>query len=162
MSGEKLNACPHIKVLPKGQRLQRRGTIIAPCKHRTPHYLLGWTIPFDDICKIYPGAATGVTDIWLTEIQMPWFKSYGHKYRDGAEHCYRNPDFLYVSLNKADPNDSQVLVFISHNRDEESIAMAENQEFIDDMRKMTFIDESVTGELKWLGPHELQVMQRRS
>jgi hypothetical protein len=48
------------------------------------------------------------------------------------------------------PDDLYMVVFILHNRDKEGIAFSKNQEFIDDMRRMMHIDESITGGLKWI------------
>ncbi|KAF9062182.1 hypothetical protein BDP27DRAFT_1369068 [Rhodocollybia butyracea] len=136
MSAEEASVCPHTKYLLKEQNPQIRGVITTPCKHRAPEYYLGWTIPFDDISKRTTGAHKS---------KNPWYKSYGKKYRNNIQHCYCNPYFTLMHLDRTKhPDDLHMVVFISHNRDEEGIAFSENQEFINDMRRMTHIDESIT------------------
>ncbi|KAF9064489.1 hypothetical protein BDP27DRAFT_1333456, partial [Rhodocollybia butyracea] len=143
-------ACPHLKYLPKEQRPGIRGTIAPPCKHKTPRYYLGWSILVKDIHKVYPKTPRGVVEFWRTEIHEPWVESYGKKYRNNTQGSYCNPCIIFLDLDKAKPDELYMVIHISHNRNEEGIAFSENQEFIDDMRRMTYIDESIAGELKWI------------
>ncbi|KAF9062181.1 hypothetical protein BDP27DRAFT_1369067 [Rhodocollybia butyracea] len=141
MSAEETSVCPHARYLPKEQHPQIRGVTTAPC----------WTIPFDDIPNVYPNEENWIAEFWRTHIQKPWYKSYGKKYRNNIQGCYCTPYFTLMHLDRTKyPDDLYMVVIISDNRDEEGIAFSENQEFLDDMRRMTHIDESIAGGLKWI------------
>ncbi|KAE9385525.1 hypothetical protein BT96DRAFT_578394 [Gymnopus androsaceus JB14] len=148
MSVEKL-LCPHLKVLPKEQCPQRKGVITLPCKHRTPQYYLGWAIPYDVTYTVYP--TDNLPEYWFRHVQTPWAKLYKEKYRNITKGKYCIPDFAYMNLDQLPyPKDLHLVVYIAHNRDEDGLALSENEEFIKVMKEVTKIDESITGELKWI------------
>ncbi|KAJ3970862.1 hypothetical protein EV361DRAFT_914076 [Lentinula raphanica] len=140
--------CPHRQFLPVDQPPPRRRTFIDSCKHVTPPYQLGWWIPWDKLPEYFPGKAGHISDFWQNEVCIPWSQAgYHDKYASKTIKKFRyQPELTTGTQNR----DTYLFIYITDNDTQEAIDMAQNEEYIEDVKRVAQIREDFVEKLQWL------------
>ncbi|KAJ3819400.1 hypothetical protein F5880DRAFT_1105871 [Lentinula raphanica] len=147
-STTKTRQCPHRQFLPPDQPPPREGILVVSCGHITPVYQLGWWIPWGKLPEYFPGKSAELSTFWQDEVRKPWNKAgLNEKY---ASKKYKNVRYQPMLTSGTQNGNAYLFIWITDNDNQEAIDMAQNKEYIEDVKRMAQIKDSFDEKLQWI------------
>ncbi|KAJ3752018.1 hypothetical protein EV360DRAFT_75725 [Lentinula raphanica] len=142
------NTCSHRQFLPPDQPPPREGILVVSCDHITPVYQLGWWIPWGKLPEYFPGKSAELSTFWQDEVRKPWNKAgLNEKYTSKK---YKNVRYQPMLTSGTQNRNAYLFIWIMDNDKQEAIDMAQNKEYIEDVKRMAQIKESFDKKLQWI------------
>ncbi|KAJ3771870.1 hypothetical protein FB446DRAFT_80724 [Lentinula raphanica] len=143
-----IRVCPHRQFLPLDQPPPREGILVVSCDHITPAYQLGWWIPLEKLPEYFPGKSAEFSTFWRKEVRNPWNKAGLNEKYTSKKH--KNVWYTPTLTTGTQNGDAYLFIWITDNEYQESIDMAQNKEYIEDVKRMAQIKDSFEEKLQWV------------